>query len=397
MMKYKAVAVAVSAFLAVFSILYIYLTVVDVLGGYAHEKVSVSYIKQEFFRIKDKSESVVPFKEQYIALKGLYDKITFKRYFEYENQSVALLDNGYLVYGTKEKNETDVIPLAESVVEFNDLLSKDGIDMIYVQAPEKLCQHDKGARLPSGIYGESPDMSEFLEYMRENGVDVMDIEEEIHSEGLDHYTLFFRSDHHWRPETGFWVNGLLCERLKTDYGYEIDSRTTDIDNYTCDVYENCFIGPQGRRAGYLSAPRDDFSLIYPGFDTDLTVTINGVSESGAFDEAVFRKEHIATGMFTSDTLYYVYTDRLCDYKVIKNNGVSNGKKVVFLCDSFGWTVAPYLALTCGEVHMLDLREVKDTSAYDYVKSVGADSVIILYNAGFVGADERFFDFSSVKE
>lgn len=397
MMKYKITAVAISAFLALFAVLYVYTVFTEVFDVSDAEKTSFSYFKNMLLTIRDKGDSTVPFKERYIAAKGIYDRITLKRYYEYENQSVARLDNGYLVYGSNEKKDCDVQALADAVAQFDECLRGDGIDLIYIQAPEKLCQNDKSTRLPIGIYSESPDISEFMSCIRENGVDCIDLEERLHIDGKDHYGLFFRSDHHWKPETGFWANQLLCEKLQNEYGYEIDDRVTDTDQYNCTVYKDCFIGPQGRRAGYLSAPKDDFSLIYPKFDTDLTVKIHNEEYIGSFENTVLRSEYINTGMFTSHSLYYAYTDKVCDFKIIKNNNDPNGKKVVLLCDSFGWTVAPYLALTCGQVHMLDLREVKGVSAYDYAKNVGADTVVILYNAGFVGADESFFDFFSVKE
>jgi hypothetical protein len=86
----------------------------------------------------------------------------------------------------------------------------------------------------------------------------------LDEDGLDQYAAFFKTDHHWKPETGIWANGKIMTYLQELGIIENFNRSwRDIDNFTVAVYKNSFLGSRGQRVGKYFAGVDDISLIYP--------------------------------------------------------------------------------------------------------------------------------------
>ncbi|MBQ9896612.1 MAG: hypothetical protein IJM40_04780, partial [Synergistaceae bacterium] len=61
----------------------------------------------------------------------------------------------------------------------------------------------------------------------------------------------------------------------------------------------------------------------------------------------------------------------------------NNLKILFLHDSFGDTVIPFLTLAVKQLDILDLR-VFTGSVKSYIKQHTPDCVIVLYNSDMIG-------------
>ena len=73
----------------------------------------------------------------------------------------------------------------------------------------------------------NPGADQVIGSLKEAGVSVLDLRENLHKEGLSHEELFFHTDHHWNLEGAFWGYQKLAERLNEDYGYNIGESLTD--------------------------------------------------------------------------------------------------------------------------------------------------------------------------
>ena len=95
--------------------------------------------------------------------------------------------------------EINVDELSKSIIRFSRFLKNENIPFLYVQAPYKICKYDEKL---SGVFDFSNQNADaVLENLKLNNVDILDLRDVIHAQNKNHYDLFFRTDHHWEPET----------------------------------------------------------------------------------------------------------------------------------------------------------------------------------------------------
>ena len=70
---------------------------------------------------------------------------------------------------------------------------------------------------------------------------------------------------------------------------------------------------------------------------------------------------------------------------IHNNKVTNGKRMVYIMDSFSASVIPYLATDVEDILVLDLRTF-DGSVTTAIEKFGPDTVIVAYNPSIFSAN-----------
>ncbi len=327
----------------------------------------------------------VGYKESFINFNGFFQRVLDKKVIidvEKEN-TVVKLNNGYLTFVS---GKGDYESAARNTIELNSYLKQRNIDFLFVMAPGKINKYDP--QLPVGIedYSNS-DMDNFLEVLTFEEIDYIDIRKEIFDSGLNQYDYFFKTDHHWTPEAAFFAYQKVSERLEK-YGLTVDETHLDPDNYNKKVYENWFLGSQGKRTGIYYGGVDDISLIYPKFKTSFTVTTGEEKKSGDFENTMFQNKHIDTKDYFAHNPYAVYTGGDFPLQIMKNHKCENGKKILLIRNSFACTLAPFIALDCEELHILDLRHYEDGTVKEYVEKVNPDIVMILYNS----FNKLMFDF-----
>jgi len=307
------------------------------------------------------------------------------------------LTNGQLTYVIPE---LDMTGIARSTAAFSEAVTDMGIDFLYVNTPFKLDPADK--QLPIGVEDYSNENADrFLAILRENGVETLDLRECEKAEGLDHYRLFFRTDHHWTPETGFWAFTKIVERLTAlDAAYAPDARILDPDSYDKTVYPGIFLGSHGRRVGPWYAGTDDMTVIRPLYDTWFHLWANNRAEAleGSYDACLLFPDNLTGDMFQTSS-YNVYLGGDFARLYVENNSrekqldvCSKPRKLLVFKDSFSLVVAPFLALGYDEVVFLDLR-LFDSSPLDFIAEEQPDLVMVLYNPGALEDNNwEMFDF-----
>lgn len=394
-MKYKISAVAITSFLIISCILYIYNCGAFVFDAYKENGANASGVKAAILKIRDADAQQAPFRYTYIDINGAYHVMAGKKYVHDTYAAVAKMDNGYLTFAETFEDETDLKSLSEKVTGFKEALEKKNISFLYVQDLEKACRYDKDAVLPTGVYTGSPDVQPLLSELEKNNVDHIDLEERLHNDGLDHYGMFFKTDHHWTVEAGFWANAVICEHLEDKGLLKTEKELLDKNSYVSEKYENAFIGAQGTRVGKVFSPVDDFEFINPGFDTDITVISDGVEKRGPFVSSLLDMSCFTEQAELSDKDYVAFSGGDFALQKVINHKNTSGKKIVVIRDSFARVVTPYLALQCSELHIIDLRYFKDMSALEYSESIGADAVIVMYNPSML-PEENAFEFFGIE-
>ncbi len=328
-------------------------------------------------------------RERYIDIYGAMQAVAGENITQDDAFTVVRLENDYLIFETESYSDERLSAYAENLSAFEQHLSGQGIPMVYFQAPYKLDYQNPG--LPYGIEDTANDnANRLIGFLQQQSVTYTDLRQSIKQSGLDHYSLFFSTDSHWTPEAALWASEQIAEQLN-QYGMEIDLSKLSIDNYNAQTYENWFLGSQGKRMGVLYAPPDDFTLLTPKFESELTLTIPSkeMTRTGDFEQTMLFYEHLETRDYYNLDPYTVYLggDYPISYSTCQT--AANDTKLLVIKDSFARPVVSFMAQCVSELYTIDLRYLDTITAVEYIEQVKPDAVIILYNPGVIQNGESF--------
>lgn len=311
-----------------------------------------------------------------------------------EQYTVYKLSDGSLTFVNPEPAE-NLADQANAYLRFQDALEEKGISLLYVQAPQKI--GGEGApTLPPNVtdYGNE-NADEFISLITKGGADTFDFRDVLAEDGNLWTSYFFATDHHWKPETALLCLNKLIDYLNEEYDMELDPSFTALDRYTAAVYEDIFLGSQGKRTGSLYAGMDDITVLTPDFETDFTYTIQGTTYEGSFEECLLFSERLEeTDPFKSNP-YTIYSGGDYPFSRIINHQNPDGPKIMILKDSYSCVLTPFLAMHCSSLSIVDLRYFYDYFP-TYVSWMNPDMVIVLYTPGNL-TNEMAFDFFSELE
>ena len=292
-------------------------------------------------------------RQKFMELWGAFRRVTHQT----KTEEVVLLNNGYLTTTVPATEEGVATAIADSVIALSKELQGKEIPVLYVQEPQKVCRYDD--QMPPGAYSDiNWNLDMHLNLLEKGNVPTLDLRESIHEDNLSHYDMFFRTDHHWKMSSGLWASEKIAEEINRRFGMDLDTSLLSAEKYREVTYENWYLGAQGRRVtrGYISP--DDFTILLPTFPTDFRVQHpdKGIDTVGDFSQVMFCWDMLNTidlyGHSTYEAILYgnrpltKITNRQCD----------NGKKILLIHDSYATAVAPFLATTCQELHMIDVRK-----------------------------------------
>ena len=188
---------------------------------------------------------------------------------EESNFEVVKDTEGKLHYTYFTTEPQDTSELVERVRNLADAVETKKTKVIYVLPPDKYIRgyttFAKG--IPYHMSNETADG--FLAGLEENGIPYLDLRENLSESGRDLSEAFYVTDHHWTIQTAFWAAGELSDWLNESFGEDLDADDfyKDESNYNEITYEKISLGSMGRKTGRYYAGVDDFTLIYPKFDT----------------------------------------------------------------------------------------------------------------------------------
>jgi hypothetical protein len=321
--------------------------------------------------------------------------------FEFDDGWFAGVNGNKLLYHPSptppppHEEEGDISNPIDAMLEFDQFLQCLNIPFLYVQSPSKISQ--------MSIVNDVLDFSNsnadvLLQQLSINNISYLDLREKIYEEGLDYYNLFYKTDHHWKSETGLWAAKKISEFLNTNNNFDIDTNLFDPSCYKYDVYKKQFLGSLGRRVTLARAQPEDISLIFPLFDTDVLLQIptRNIDVRGKF-EVFYRYDQVDTIDYYNLNPYAAYLYGNNPIVVINNYLSSNDKKVLFIKDSFVICVAPFFALGVKTIELLDVRYFTG-SVKTFIKKSNPDMIIVMYNTtavqgGNSNMEEYVFNFN----
>lgn len=290
---------------------------------------------------------------------------------------VLKLNNDYLTF--KNTSSSDYSYLEDYIIGLNRTCQKNNTKLLYLNKVDKNTS-DKTILPDNYPYVFSSNYSTFEKSLIQNDIQVLNIDNIVKEQNIDKYSLFFKTDHHWTPRTGLWVSKLITQKLNAEYGFSLPVENCDINNYNTETYQNAFLGSQGKRVGCLYDGVDDFDVITPNFDTDLSLSIKSSKEnlSGNFEQTFIHKECITPDNLLNkdETAYDTYMMGNHDLVEIENKLTQNNKRALLVIDSYGCVVVPYLSLNFQYTDCIDLRSFS-TSLEEYIINTKPDVVIYM--------------------
>lgn len=276
----------------------------------------------------------------------------------YENSSQMNI-NGYFfsVIGelsSEEIQENRVEPLADLAKVFCD---KD-IPFLYVEIPSKVCRKTDWA---AGIVDFSNENRErMLRQLEVISIPYLDLTDLLHSEGLEHHSLFFRTDHHMTLSSGLWAARHIISYAEQNYGIRFRNSGLQLDDYTEKVYEKVWLGSYGRKVTIEKADAEDFPLLIPKFKTSYSAIWEDSSpaETGDFT-ILYDYDKISYGNPEETDAYAAYFHDNRPHIHIDNLLYPDGPSVLMIDTSFDNVIAPFMAENVGHLDVIDFRSLTE--------------------------------------
>ena len=326
-----------------------------------------------------------PLKSAFVELNGGFTRLIGRRLCN----RVFRDERGFLMAGLARR---DVSAEAASAVRFSEWLAGMGARYLYVQAPAK---GDRGDTLrpPSLPHGGNAMADDFLDRLKQSGVETLDLRETLALTPDDARRQFYRTDHHWNNDAVFTAFGLVAARLAEMTGTDSSSvgKLTDAASWKREVWPDCFWGSLGRRTGRFFSGVDDLIVYTPRFPTgmELSVPSKRLRKSGSFRQTnMWRAKDIrGRGRLEKDAYSFLYVGGLYPLVRHRNRAAPVRAKVMIIGDSFARPLEAFLSTTVAELTVLDPRRfARGETVVDAVRRLRPDVVLQMVNAGGFHSD-----------
>ena len=305
-------------------------------------------------------------------------------------QEIVPLGDGALSFAYPK---VDISDKTNAIADLAHYVEDNGAKFVYIQAPFKIDPY--GDFAVNGRFDfTNQNCDDLLEQLQDLGIATMDLRQNLHrwaqEDKVSYHDFFFRTDHHWKPETALRAAKVVGGKLR-EYGIEVDESHYDLQDFDVEVLPNYFLGSQGKRATLAKTTADDFSILHPKFSTKIFLNIpeKNIHYIGDF-ELVYDKRAVERRDFYNLSPYHMYGYGDVQVMSVENLMISpTDKKVMIIRDSFCDPMAPFLALGIRNLMVLDVRHFTG-SVQAYIAEHKPDVVMVMYT----GVGKKPIDWSS---
>lgn len=376
-------------FAGIFIVLLYTISIINISGGLGSVKEvlnkygkTLDYAKAKELVVKLEStinDNLVG-KMKFIESYGYIQRLLGKN--ELDNFSYVKDRNGFLNYASFYRESDPMISeYAKRVRRLKESLPGE-TKVLFISPPSKYSMVNSD--FPSGFPVNDPSdrQDELLLKLLENGVDTLDLRPPLEKSGLSYEKSFYKTDHHWSIEAAFIAFSAIVEEMNSKYGLNLDSDGfyRDLQNYNVQEYPESMLGTMGRSTGITYGGLDDFTLIWPKFETDFIW--EGVNEEGekkhkegSFEESLLQLEVLNNENPYSYSKYDTYIDCVNAWDKIVNKNNPEGLKILCIRDSYFSPTMSFLSSLCSEIHMIwplasgnkiDVEEYLEDNSFDYI-------------------------------
>lgn len=306
--------------------------------------------------INNDSDKLLSYHNYMMDVNSVRENLIGTRIIDKTETLVVKSNSGTLLgYFQDEENDGDIEKQTEKLLNTQRLAENSGAKFLYCSLPPK----DYYEEIPPNvIFYNRTNHERLIDSLTKEKVPNIDFIREFNKQNYNVNNLFFYTDHHWKPKTGFVATRIILDKLKSIYGFEYNSMYSNFDNYTIDTFHNHFLGSYGKKVGsyFTWSGLDDFDLIKPKFKTLFTEkhTSDNV-RNGEFDNTLLFLDNMKKDAYRANA-YLTYSGGDFRLQIMKNELNPNGKKILLIRDSFSCVIAPFLALQTSELHIIDDRD-----------------------------------------
>lgn len=332
-------------------------------------------------------------KGTYIHFNGLLAKLLRQ---DMMNERLKL-NNGHLFQVKLSSPEPEEIrQAADTIIRFHDAHTGTGGNFLFVMVPSQISKYED--LLPAGYRDTTNATADtFLALLEEAGVPYLDLREELQNDGISITDAYFTTDHHWKPQTGFWAYGKIMEKLaKMGAIGPVDPFYINPDNYIFKTYENTFLGSSGRRTGKYYAGLDDSIFIRPDFDTDISIRVpqRQLELQGRYEDVIYNTDVVhdfENPDFFNENFYGLYGWGDTQITHWRNDSAPEQGKFLLIGESFGNIPFSLMSIYCSSCDEVDVRYFEEDFA-SYYHSYQPDTVIVELNIYATLSEFTFYDY-----
>lgn len=314
---------------------------------------------------------------------------------------VVATKEGAFVRGRSDSwNTDDLHQFAVGLYELGRSLRERGSDarILYIGAQSQIIAEYTEPIESFPLPDQQALMETMLYYLRGYRVESLDVQAALARSPLMPSEYMYKTGVLWTTQAAFTAVRALVDKLNSqfDSGIDPDGTLFDPDNFTSTVYEDVYMGTMGMSAGEPFTGREDFTVITPNYDTNLTYQAWGeknLSVSGAFDETLLNMENLHPEWPYVYSSYATYMDGGAHYmRAITNHDLPSAPRALFVHDASALPFAAYLSLGFGETHMYWPAQAPGNDDFDLVEYVQAhdiDYVFFLSECNYYALEGMF--------
>ncbi|MCD7769817.1 MAG: hypothetical protein LUH36_06880 [Oscillospiraceae bacterium] len=308
-------------------------------------------------------------KNDFINLNGLTTRVLGINTLN-ERQKLA---NGYL---TTFSNARDTTESAENVIALNNFLKEQGIEFLYVLAPNKYSFY--GAEFAPGYSSTGYQIIDtMISALEDAGVNNIDMDAWFKENDWSMEDVFFKTDHHWLPQAAFAAANEILQYMEENFSIEYDNSMADYDGWEITIYEDFFLGSCGKRVGTMYTGLDDVWLIYRADQGPVEFSyLPSGTTTWRYQDSSLQLSLLTDEDYFNSFPYGVYIGG--DYPLvnIKNDTALNDLKILIIGDSYRRPVEQFLSYYFTELYHIDLRYYTDGTFAEYVEEIQPDIVVM---------------------
>lgn len=313
-------------------------------------------IKEWISEVNKETVNEIAWKMNFIEGYGYVNELLGKK--EIEDFRYVKDNDGVANYGTTYPVLENTWKFAVRIRKLKEYAENNGLKVLFISPPSKILNGVSHLEANSLVNDKNPVQDQFLWQLQQNRVPALDLRGPLRDSGLTSTELFFKSDHHWTPEAAFLATRVLVDEIRKRYDDDWDSEDffCNIENYHKVTYPNSECGSIARNAGIVYSGIDNFTFIWPAFESSFSwkfLTQKGEEKflEGDITNSLLQLDNLTSKDVYRADPYSVYANSINPLDEIVNPSNPDGPSLLVLRDSYFGPMACFLAPMCSRIDM----------------------------------------------
>jgi len=178
--------------------------------------------------------------------------------------------------------------------------------------------------------------------------------------------IYYKTDHHWTTLGAFYAYSSISETM----GYEALSK----EDYTIETVSEDFYGVLYSKAGAKWIEPDTIEYYKSESTSYFATKIHGANNKTTTLQEFYDREKLETKDKYSSFLGGINSRITLSNMILSRYNT----KLLLIADSFGQSLAPFLACNYDYIEVIDTRFFND-NIYDFIENLEPDNILILVN------------------